>query len=250
MSAPKINTSSISKLPDELYADSGITELYANAFDLDDYIELSSENLQDFDINEHLVLKLAELNFETDRQLIIQIIKETTPRICQHFKSRGLTELSSKIKNLTNLEVLDLSNNRLETIPVEIGNLKNLKMLKLANNNIKRIPFAIKKLIHLECLDLSDNPITKIPDVLSKLGKLQIAEKFRASKQNQIFKYLANEKSDEIGNLTDLIKNKGIYFGMQKSLVYHLKDDERLCVPMRIKFPSSFYNINTPFGSG
>jgi len=46
---------------------------------------------------------------------------------------------------LSNLEILDLSNNQLTGLPYELGNLKNLKTLNLSGNNYAKQDLEIIK---------------------------------------------------------------------------------------------------------
>ncbi|ELA40769.1 uncharacterized protein VICG_02194, partial [Vittaforma corneae ATCC 50505] len=68
-----------------------------------------------------------------------------------------LETLPPKIGNLKLLEILDLRNNEFETLPPEIGNLKELFWLYLGNNKLETLPPKIEKLKYLRELDLKDN---------------------------------------------------------------------------------------------
>jgi Leucine-rich repeat (LRR) protein len=63
-------------------------------------------------------------------------------------------------KNLTKLEKLDLSNNRLEVVPDEIKNLIRLEELRLDRNNIAFLPSSMGNLVNLKALSLSYNKLT------------------------------------------------------------------------------------------
>ena len=72
----------------------------------------------------------------------------------QHFGN-----IPSKLGSLTNLEYLDLSNNRFDkSIPINIGNLLKLNYLNMRNKKFSHdIPVLICNLAHLPQLDLSHN---------------------------------------------------------------------------------------------
>lgn len=116
--------------------------------------------------------------------------------------------LSSHIANLTELERIDISANRLkgslpaslgrmkklkylifndnmndgllegplagiEAIPEEIGGCEALEMISASANLLKGYPYSIKNLKNLKSLDLGSNPITDIPESLGELDQLE-----------------------------------------------------------------------------
>ena len=67
----------------------------------------------------------------------------------------GMNELSPEIRNLAELEVLDLSNNKIKALPKEIGELENLKELYLISNHLlEKFPNVIEQLYNLEVLNI------------------------------------------------------------------------------------------------
>ncbi len=82
-------------------------------------------------------------------------------------------EIWNEIFELTNLQLLWLSNNQIKEIPKEIGKLTNLQNLYLSNNQIKILPKEIGELTNLQVLYLSNNQIKILPKEIGKLTNLQ-----------------------------------------------------------------------------
>lgn len=111
---------------------------------------------------------------------------------------KGLTKLTSDmIMNKAHLQILELKNNKLRTVPDEIFQLVNLKCLKMDSNYIKEIPVGLcNSLKQLEILSFYDNVLNKVP--------VEIAN----WKQTLIYLNLAENHIDvlpsEIGELSKL----------------------------------------------
>ena len=69
--------------------------------------------------------------------------------------------LPAEIKNLSNLEVLNVSSNKMTGIPAEIGQLKKLRVLNYANNQITGLPMELGNLAQLQVFDISGNDYSK-----------------------------------------------------------------------------------------
>jgi Leucine-rich repeat (LRR) protein len=87
-----------------------------------------------------------------------------------------LDSLPNEIGELEYLQVLDIASNKLEYFPDSIGKLKNLKKIAAGRNNIIAIPKQIGELENLEILDLWSNQISIFPDELNKLKKLRYVD--------------------------------------------------------------------------
>jgi Leucine-rich repeat (LRR) protein len=59
--------------------------------------------------------------------------------------------------NLTNLQYLYCSYNRLQELPESIGNLTNLQYLDCHNNQLQQLPESIGNLTNLQCLYCVNN---------------------------------------------------------------------------------------------
>ena len=70
-----------------------------------------------------------------------------------------LSQISESVfDDLPNLVYLDLSYNRLETLPSSITNLKSLEVLLLQNNDLKELPWNLGNLMKLKELNVEQNP--------------------------------------------------------------------------------------------
>ena len=77
--------------------------------------------------------------------------------------------MDRRILHLKHLEILDLSQNQISTLPETIAPLTKLKQLNLSHNEIKRLPGSFLKSSQLVSLDLSSNDLTQLPDTISSV---------------------------------------------------------------------------------
>lgn len=84
-----------------------------------------------------------------------------------------MTGIPVEIGKLSKLRVLDYSDNEIDTMPQEIANLAGLKELSLAGNNYRQMPTDLLKINSLEVLDLSGNQISDIPSEITNLTNLK-----------------------------------------------------------------------------
>ncbi len=90
---------------------------------------------------------------------------------------RGLQAIPAYVFDRTDLEELNVSNNRLTgAIPAEIGRLQSLKILDASHNEMTGVPAEIGRLSELQVLDLSYNKLTGLPYELGNLAKLQVLD--------------------------------------------------------------------------
>ncbi|KAK8941188.1 hypothetical protein KSP39_PZI010590 [Platanthera zijinensis] len=85
-----------------------------------------------------------------------------------------LASLPTTISALSSLTKLDLHCNHITELPDSIGGLINLAYLYLSGNQLISLPSTICKLQHLEELDLSSNQLMLLPDVIGDLVNLKI----------------------------------------------------------------------------
>jgi len=122
--------------------------------------------------------------YEIALERIQQIIVSRTKKL--FLIDVGLNSLPEKIKELIDLELLDLSKNKFESFPLEILSIKNLKRLWLSNvlieyqdnyvleggNALSELPPEIENLQELIFLSVTGNNLTHLPEEIVRLEKL------------------------------------------------------------------------------
>ena len=85
-----------------------------------------------------------------------------------------LSEFPTRLYDLKSvLRTLDLSENKLSTIPSEIGSFEQLKHLKLSKNRLASLPDSIGRLGKLESLSVCDNLLKSLPQSVAQLSHLK-----------------------------------------------------------------------------
>lgn len=83
-----------------------------------------------------------------------------------------LNSIPDEIKQLKNLKILFASNNDFETLPESLGQCENLEMIGFKSNKIKKVP-ANSLPAKLRWLMLTDNQITRLPETLGERQSMQ-----------------------------------------------------------------------------
>jgi hypothetical protein len=89
-----------------------------------------------------------------------------------NLSNNELTVLPTEIYQLTQLIVLSLDRNKLTFLPKEIGQMNQLRNLGLTKNYLTAIPTTIGKLTRLHTLDLDNNKLTHLPVEIGQLIQL------------------------------------------------------------------------------
>jgi CCR4-NOT transcription complex subunit 6 len=106
-----------------------------------------------------------------------------------YISNSKLTTLPTDIKKLVNLEILDLANNKLKTLPSTIWELPKLKRLYAENNELEDVPLEFGRMYNIEVFDLTGNPLK--PELAKVYG--EGGEKGK----NAILSYLVNAAVDK-----------------------------------------------------
>jgi len=79
--------------------------------------------------------------------------------------SENLTEFPLEILSLADsLEILDLSNNQLSTLPEELLQLPNLKAIFASNNRFETLPEVLGRCQNLDMIGFKANQISRVPE--------------------------------------------------------------------------------------
>ncbi|MFX0067132.1 MAG: leucine-rich repeat domain-containing protein, partial [Candidatus Hermodarchaeota archaeon] len=82
--------------------------------------------------------------------------------------------LSESFGNLENLTRLYLQYNQIEELPRSFYTLSNLQIVNLANNKLKFLPEDMSQLENLTTLEIQVNELTAIPDSFEDLTNLKV----------------------------------------------------------------------------
>jgi Leucine-rich repeat (LRR) protein len=120
--------------------------------------------------------------------------------------------------NYPSLTVLDLSGNKIESLPPNLRFLTSLRALYLADNRLTRIPADIGKLVNLTILVLRDNNIALLPKEIGKLTHLTDLH-LQGNKLAILPKELGELQFDRVGTCMELDCNP-----LDKELALHWQD--------------------------
>ncbi|XP_072936234.1 leucine-rich repeat-containing protein 57-like [Epargyreus clarus] len=88
--------------------------------------------------------------------------------------SHRLKDIPVEVLNLSDhLRNLDVSKNKISSLPDDISRFKLLKQLNLSSNLIETLPGSIVDLKKLELLNISNNKISSLPSAFGKLSNLK-----------------------------------------------------------------------------
>jgi Protein tyrosine and serine/threonine kinase/Leucine rich repeat len=83
----------------------------------------------------------------------------------------GLTEFPIEIFDLADsLEILNLSDNNLRSLPADLGRLNKLKIIFLSNNNFEEVPEVLADCPHLSMVGFKSNKIRVLGENILPLG--------------------------------------------------------------------------------
>lgn len=106
---------------------------------------------------------------------------EDVKKLAKNLRTLDLSEnkipsIPGYIGGFSQIKTLSMNHNRLDSLPEEIGNLKKLETLSLEYNVLNSLPASFKNLSHLRTLSLTGNGFRSFPDVLSDLKNLDAVD--------------------------------------------------------------------------
>lgn len=108
-----------------------------------------------------------------EKGYFLHLLSTNGYRLSLKAAKESITFVSAQIGQLTDLKILDLSDNPITALPVTIGNLDRLKVLNLSDTLITSLPKEIEHLKQLQKLDLYNTPLTHLPKEMTHLELLQ-----------------------------------------------------------------------------
>lgn len=87
-----------------------------------------------------------------------------------------LTSVPTAISKFEQLKHLTLMNNRIAFLPDSVGNLKKLETLSLGGNHVVRLPETLSQLSNLRNVNLSDNRLAAFPHCFCGLKHLDVLD--------------------------------------------------------------------------
>lgn len=137
-------------------------------------------NIQDANQDTPLDIALASNNRSLIALLLIQPELQKSPKlenVSGHFYLSQLA-LSTPPERLCliaeHIDLLDLSQNQLASLPASYSQFVNLSVINLSNNHFRSFPMVLTSLKKLNTINLSYNVITSIPSQIEELKELRV----------------------------------------------------------------------------
>lgn len=144
---------------------------------IEKYVSTSNRELDGLKFAQALYNKydlgFAYLMKEGSSKEIRQILNNHVNGTSFKLNRKGLTTMPNEFFELTELEDIDLSGNKLSSISNKFKVFKNLRKLNVSYNCLKKIHPSLASLQHLEDLNLDKNLVEEFPEVLGDIKSLR-----------------------------------------------------------------------------
>lgn len=122
---------------------------------------------------DHPPLSAIQLQREKWYYSMDEAMREPDKVVKLSLKDQGFKYFPTEITYFRNLQILNLSGNKIKEIPGSIGDLTNLTVLILTDNKIRLLSDDMAKLDNLTQLYLASNKLVDMPAWLGGLGRLR-----------------------------------------------------------------------------
>ncbi|XP_078083680.1 volume-regulated anion channel subunit LRRC8D-like [Mustelus asterias] len=139
-------------------------------------LDLQNCDLETIPLGIFSLSNLQELSFQGNELSAIDEIENL--RRLRKLSSLNLSfnrikSIPDSFSFISNLEHFNVSNNQIETLPNSMFTVQKLQHLDMSSNHLVAIPPSIKYLKNLKYLDLSSNKLETLPDELFQCKKLK-----------------------------------------------------------------------------
>ncbi len=154
--------------------------------------DFSSKLLLDLPNGSENLSNLVKLNFFNNKLKgpLSEKFSKLDRLISLDLSSNKVTTIPASIGKLSRLRDINLSKNEIASLPYEFGNLKALKMLNMRQNGLTTFPKSVAMLSSLEVLDLAFNKLTTMPIEIANLKNLKtlilVGNEISKNEQNKI----------------------------------------------------------------
>jgi Leucine-rich repeat (LRR) protein len=136
----------------------------------------------------------------------------------------NIDKIPASVKNLTNLKILSINDNKLYSIDSSIGKLKNLEILNLEYCRLDNIPLEVKNLSNLRSIKVNNNKFKKFPNILCEICSLKEIYFYDIMSDLEDIEFDNNEARY---NMELLIRKRLLYrlfFILKKSILRKIKN--------------------------
>eukprot|EP01105_Mastigella_eilhardi_P007644 TRINITY_DN1916_c0_g1_i1.p1 TRINITY_DN1916_c0_g1~~TRINITY_DN1916_c0_g1_i1.p1 ORF type:complete len:1004 (+),score=298.73 TRINITY_DN1916_c0_g1_i1:31-3012(+) len=123
-----------------------------------------------------LHLTVLDLSFNRLSGNLTEAIGDLTSLTSLNLSFNKITSLPENISRLRDLKELNVANNTLITLPHSLTDMKSLTVFNVSSNTLRELPHNIGELQSLTKLDISHNQLTHLPTGVASLPQLSALE--------------------------------------------------------------------------